>query len=52
MVNDDGSWTLRGIVSASLFNPMTRKCAVEKYSIYTRVFDFISWIKDHVLYDY
>lgn len=37
-------WTLRGIVSSSLLTEYV-SCDVGSYAIYTRVVDFIGWIK-------
>lgn len=41
------TWTIRGIISASLFNAI-RQCDISRYSIYTNVSKFMKWIRETI----
>lgn len=42
-VEDNGVWYLQGIVSSSLLTNV-KTCDVNKYTLYTKVNEFLSWI--------
>jgi secreted trypsin-like serine protease len=43
MVNHNGIYYLRGIVSSALYDPI-RGCNINSYSVYTDILEFYSWI--------
>jgi hypothetical protein len=43
ILNQDGRWYLRGIVSAGLINGQT--CYVDRFTVFTDVAKFLPWIK-------
>lgn len=51
-VNFDGFWTIRGVVSAGAFNVITLECDVDRYALFTNLFDFSAWIKKTVNENY
>lgn len=49
-ISIDNRWHLKGIVSVAFFLP-TGQCEVSKYSVFTDVFQFTSWIEPIVRSD-
>lgn len=47
-VNFDGFWAIRGVVSAGAFNAITLECDLDRYALFTNLFDFSTWIKKTV----
>lgn len=45
-MEDERSWMVKGIVSASLIKANNIDCNVDKYSVYTTVADFHEWIME------
>lgn len=47
-VNFRGLWTLRGIVSAGSMSKGGFGCDVGRYNLFTKLIDFLDWIKETV----
>lgn len=46
MIEREGRWYFRGIISTSLLDPKTGSCDLNKYVVFTDVAKFQSWIVD------
>lgn len=46
MIEKDGRWYFRGIISTSLLDPKTGSCDLNKYVVFTDVAKFQAWIAD------
>lgn len=48
MIERNGRWYLRGIISTSLLDPKTRSCDLGKYVVFTDVAKFHTWIIEQI----
>lgn len=48
MIERDGRWYFRGIISTSLLDPKTKSCDLTKYVVFTDVAKFQLWILQHL----
>lgn len=48
IVNNNGRWYLRGIVSSSLFDKELLMCDTRNYAVFTDVAAYIDWIQQNI----
>lgn len=45
-IEENGVWFVQGIVSSAIVSGKTKSCDASKYSLYTKVNEYLSWIND------